>query len=74
MPAYGGTTLETFDTCSYRWFVDHELRPRPLDPTPDPLVQGGLMHAALEQLYREAPGEDALPRPGDVDEWIAPRP
>jgi len=70
VPAYGGTTLETFDVCSYRWFVDHELRPQPLEPTPDPLVQGGLMHTALELLYREAPGEDALPRPGDVETWI----
>lgn len=71
VPAYGGTTLETFDVCSYRWFVDHELNPQPLDPTPEPLTQGGLMHAALERLYEEAPGEDALPRPGDVVRWIA---
>ena len=42
--AHGGTTLEGFDECSYRWFVSHELAPRPLEPTPDPLVQGGLMH------------------------------
>jgi len=71
VPAYGGTTLETFDVCSYRWFVDHELNPQPLDPTPEPLTQGGLMHTALERLYKEAPGEDALPRPGDVERWIA---
>jgi ATP-dependent helicase/DNAse subunit B len=69
--AYGGTTLETFDVCSYRWFVDHELNPQPLDPMPEPLTQGGLMHAALERLYREAPGDDALPRPGDVEIWVA---
>jgi ATP-dependent helicase/DNAse subunit B len=69
--AYGGTTLETFDVCSYRWFVDHELNPEPLDPAPEALTQGGLMHAALELLYREAPGDDALPRPGDVERWIA---
>ncbi|HXV04340.1 MAG TPA: hypothetical protein VFP23_00340, partial [Solirubrobacterales bacterium] len=43
VPAYGGTTLEGFDVCSYRWFVSHELRPESLDPDPDPLVQGGLM-------------------------------
>jgi ATP-dependent helicase/DNAse subunit B len=70
VPAYGGTTLEMFDVCSYRWFVDHELRPRPLDPTPEPLTQGGLMHAALEKLYREAPGADSIPRPADLDAWI----
>ncbi len=71
VPVYGGTTLEGFDLCSYRWFVGHELRPEPLDPVPDPLVQGGLMHAALERLYREKPGGDALPRRGSLLAWTA---
>ncbi len=69
--AYGGTTLEGFDLCSYRWFVSHELDPQPLDPQPDPLVQGGLMHAALERLYKERPGGDPLPRPGSLPAWTA---
>lgn len=69
--AYGGTTLEGFDVCSYRWFVSHELSPQPLDPPPDPLVQGGIVHAALCALYEERPGGDALPRPGSLDAWIA---
>ncbi|MFL5901648.1 MAG: PD-(D/E)XK nuclease family protein [Solirubrobacterales bacterium] len=69
--AYGGTTLEGFDVCSYRWFVSHELSPQPLDPPPDPLVQGGIVHTALCALYEERPGGDALPRPGSVDAWIA---
>jgi len=71
VPAYGGTTLEEFDLCSYRWFAGHELDPQPLDPAPDPLVQGGLMHAALDRLYRERPGGDPLPRPGSLDAWTA---
>lgn len=71
VPAYGGTTLEGFDVCSYRWFVSHELDPRPLDPAPDPLVQGGLMHAVLDRLFGERPGSDPLPRPGSLDAWIA---
>ena len=62
VPAYGGTTLEGFDVCSYRWFTDHELAPRPLDPMPDAIVQGGLMHEVLERLYGERPGRPA-PRP-----------
>jgi len=70
VPAYGGTTLEGFDVCSYRWFVSHELDPRPLDPAPDPLVQGGLMHAVLDRLYRERPGGDPLPRPGSLGAWL----
>lgn len=71
VPAYGGTTLEQFDVCSYRWFTAHELDPQPLDPPPDPLVQGGLMHAALDRLYRERPGGDSLPRPASLPAWIA---
>jgi ATP-dependent helicase/DNAse subunit B len=67
--AYGGTTLEEFDLCSYRWFAGHELDPQLLDPVPDPLVQGGLMHEALERLYRERPGGDPLPRPGSLPSW-----
>jgi RecB family exonuclease len=68
--AYGGTTLEGFDECSYRWFASHELAPEPLDPVPDPLVQGGLIHAVLERLYRERPGGDPLPRPSSLPQWI----
>jgi ATP-dependent helicase/DNAse subunit B len=68
--AYGGTTLEGFDECSYRWFASHELDPQPLEPVPDPLVQGGLIHAVLERLYRERPGGDPLPRPASLAAWI----
>jgi RecB family exonuclease len=67
--AYGGTTLEEFDLCSYRWFAGHELDPQLLDPVPDPLVQGGLMHEALERLYRERPGGEPLPTPGTLAAW-----
>lgn len=67
--AYGGTTLEQFDECSYRWFAGHELDPQPLDPVPDPLVQGGLFHSVVERLYGERPGGDALPRPGSLALW-----
>ena len=69
--AYGGTTLEGFDVCSYRWFVSHELDPQPLDPVPDPLLQGGLMHESLDRLYKERPGGDPLPRPGSLAAWTA---
>ncbi len=68
--AYGGTTLEGFDVCSYRWFVSHELDPQPLDPPPDPLLQGGIVHAALHRLYSERPGGDPLPRPRSLASWI----
>jgi len=67
--AYGGTTLEEFDLCSYRWFAGHELDPQLLDPVPDPLVQGGLMHEALDRLFSERPGGDPLPRPDTLAAW-----
>jgi RecB family exonuclease len=70
VPAYGGTTLEQFDVCSYRWFAGHELDPQPLDPLPDGLVQGGLMHAVLDRLYKERPAGDPLPRPASLAAWI----
>ncbi len=69
--AYGGTTLEGFDLCSYRWFVSHELAPQPLDPPPDPLLQGGIVHEALCRLYEERPAGDPLPRPGSLAAWTA---
>jgi len=63
------TSLEGWLECSYRWFVQHELRPERLEPTPDPLWLGGVVHEALNRLYREAPGSDSIPRPGDVADW-----
>ena len=66
---YGGTTLEGVATCSYRWFVDHELRPEPLGPRPEPLVQGSVVHSVLETLYRERPGGEPLPRPESLPLW-----
>src|SRR5262249_27523790 len=71
VPAYGGTTLERFDVCSYIWFAEHELRPQPLDPVPEPLLQGGLVHEVLDRLYREPPGEERRPRPASLPAWIA---
>jgi hypothetical protein len=68
--AFGGTTLEGFATCSYRWFVDHELRPDALEPKPEPLLLGGLMHRVLERLYKERPGGDPIPREGSLELWV----
>jgi hypothetical protein len=67
---YGGTTLETFDVCSYRWFADHELSPEQLGPKPEGITQGSLMHNTLERLYRERPGGDPLPRPASLAAWL----
>ena len=66
---FGASTLEGYALCSYRWFVDHELGPRGLDPDPDPLLQGSVIHRVLERLYREPPGPDPLPRPATLAAW-----
>jgi ATP-dependent helicase/DNAse subunit B len=66
---FSANSLEGWVTCSYKWFVDHELRPQRLEPTADPLWLGSLVHDALEGLYRESPGSDSIPRAGDVDAW-----
>jgi ATP-dependent helicase/DNAse subunit B len=66
---FGASTLEGYAVCSYRWFVDHELTPQRLDPDPDPLVHGSVIHRVLETLYREPPGEDPRPRPASLGTW-----
>jgi ATP-dependent helicase/DNAse subunit B len=62
-------SLEGWLGCPYRWFVDHELAPVRLEAEGDPLWVGAVVHDALERLYREAPGADSIPRPGDVGRW-----
>ena len=64
-------SLEGWIQCSYQWFVDHELGPQRLEPVADPLWLGGVIHAALDRLYADAPGDDSIPRPGDVGRWKA---
>ena len=64
-------SLEGWIECSYRWFVSHELSPERLAPVADPLWLGSLVHASLHALYADPPGDDTIPRPGDVDRWIA---
>jgi RecB family exonuclease/superfamily I DNA/RNA helicase len=66
---FSANSLEGWLECPYRWFVSHELTPQRLEPEADPLWLGSLVHRALERLYREAPGEDSIPRPGDVADW-----
>lgn len=66
---FSANSLEGWVTCSYKWFVDHELSPQGLDPTADPLWLGSVVHAALDRLYADPPGDDSIPRPGDVGRW-----
>jgi RecB family exonuclease len=65
----GAGTIEKWIECPYRWFVDHELEPQRLDPEPEPLATGSIVHEVLERLYRDPPGEDRIPRPDDLERW-----
>jgi ATP-dependent helicase/DNAse subunit B len=65
----GAGTLEKWIECPYRWFVDHELQPQRLDPEPEALTTGSIVHEVLERLYRDPPGDDTIPRPGDLGRW-----
>ncbi len=67
---FGASTLEEYVGCSYRWFVNHELRPLRIDPDPEALESGGIVHAALERLFRERPGDEARPSEESCDAWI----
>ncbi len=67
--AIGAGTLERWLECPYRWFVQHELGPQGLDPDPEYLRAGSIVHKVLEILYRDPPGDDTIPRPADVGRW-----
>jgi RecB family exonuclease len=66
---YGATSLEQFHTCSYIWFVRHELDPQGIDPDPDPIAQGGIAHAVLQRLYAEPPAGGPVPSAGSLRGW-----
>jgi ATP-dependent helicase/DNAse subunit B len=65
----GAGTLEKWIECPYRWFVDHELTPQRLEPEPEPMTAGSVVHEVLERLYGEPPGRDRIPRPDDLGRW-----
>ncbi len=65
----GAGTIEKWIECPYRWFVDHELKPQRLDPQPEALTTGSIVHEVLERLYRDPPGDDRIPRLGDLERW-----
>ena len=48
--------LETFGDCPMRWLVERELRPQVLEPEPEPIARGNLMHDMLERLLSRLGG------------------
>jgi ATP-dependent helicase/DNAse subunit B len=48
--------LETYGDCPMRWLVERELQPELLEPEPEPIARGNLMHGVLERLLRRLDG------------------
>ena len=48
---WSASSLEGWIRCPMRWFVTNVLRPGAIDPDPEPLVRGGLAHAALNETF-----------------------
>jgi ATP-dependent helicase/DNAse subunit B len=48
---WSASSLEGWIRCPMRWFVLNVLRPGAIDPDPEPLVRGGLAHAALNDTF-----------------------
>ncbi len=68
---FGASTLEEFVGCSYRWFVNKELSPQRIEPDPDALESGGIVHEALERLFREPPAGGPRPAVETSERWIS---
>ena len=48
--------LEPYGDCPVRWLVERELPPEQLEPEPEPIARGNLMHDVLERLLAELGG------------------
>jgi ATP-dependent helicase/DNAse subunit B len=48
--------LETYADCPVKWLVERELQPEALEPEPEAITRGNLMHAALERVFAELDG------------------
>jgi ATP-dependent helicase/DNAse subunit B len=48
---WSASSLERWQRCPVLWLVEKMLVPRELEPESEPLAQGGLAHAALEQVF-----------------------
>jgi RecB family exonuclease len=45
--------LESYAECPVKWLVEKELQPRKLEPDPEPMVRGSIIHELLERVLRE---------------------
>ncbi|HET6499113.1 MAG TPA: PD-(D/E)XK nuclease family protein, partial [Coriobacteriia bacterium] len=56
---FGVGELEVYSCCPYRWFFEHELRPREIEAAFEPRHAGSLAHAALARFYARWSPQDA---------------
>jgi len=45
--------IESFALCGVRWLIEQVLRPAPVDPDPEPVRRGSLVHAVLERTLAD---------------------
>lgn len=60
---WSASSLELWIACPARWFVERMLHPQRIEPDPEPLMRGGLAHAALADVLeglRERTGSARL--------------
>jgi ATP-dependent helicase/DNAse subunit B len=49
---WAASALEEYASCPVKWFVERLLRPRVLEPDPEPMLRGLLAHRVLEDAVR----------------------
>jgi ATP-dependent helicase/nuclease subunit B len=49
---WSASSLELWIACPAKWFVERMLRPQRIEPDPEPLLRGGLAHAALADVLQ----------------------
>jgi ATP-dependent helicase/DNAse subunit B len=60
---WSASSLEVWNSCPVKWFVERLLRAGDIEPDPEPLARGGLAHAALKdtlERLRERTGSARL--------------
>ena len=68
---FGPSTIEAYAVCPYRWFVNHELDPKEIEPQGEDLVAGSVAHIVLEQLYRDPPAGETRATEETLPDWLA---
>jgi ATP-dependent helicase/DNAse subunit B len=55
-PAWSAGGLEAWTRCPVRWFVERFLRPDALEPDPEAMARGSLVHDVLQRTFEQLGG------------------